>query len=156
MGFGGVATGYGIHSNIVAPTSTISVPTSKRALADEDGQRRGCGCPGDDRARRRLRRAGIRTSAVKDGDGWILNGSKIFITNGYHADPGHRGRHHRPGKGAPGYIAVLVDTSLPGFQKGRKIEKIGQHTSDTAELFFQDVRLPASALLASSTRASSS
>ena len=52
-----------------------------------------------------------------------------------------------PGKGAKGTSLFLVDTSLPGFQKGKKIEKIGQHTSDTAELFFQDVRLPASALL---------
>jgi acyl-CoA dehydrogenase len=90
---------------------------------------------------------GIRTNAVKDGDGWILNGSKIFITNGYHADLVIVAAITDPGKGAKGTSLFLVDTSLPGFQKGKKIEKIGQHTSDTAELFFQDVRLPASALL---------
>jgi acyl-CoA dehydrogenase len=84
---------------------------------------------------------------VKDGDGWILNGSKIFITNGYHADVVIVAAITDPGKGAKGTSLFLVDTSLPGFQKGKKIEKIGQHTSDTAELFFQDVRLPASALL---------
>ncbi|MGL4566305.1 MAG: acyl-CoA dehydrogenase family protein, partial [Halioglobus sp.] len=90
---------------------------------------------------------GIRTSAVKDGDGWILNGSKIFITNGYHADMVIVAAITDPGKGAKGTSLFLVDTTLPGFEKGKKIEKIGQHTSDTAELFFQDVRLPASALL---------
>ena len=52
-----------------------------------------------------------------------------------------------PGKGAKGTSLFLVDASLPGFDKGKKIEKIGQHASDTAELFFQDVRLPGSALL---------
>jgi acyl-CoA dehydrogenase len=90
---------------------------------------------------------GIRTNAVKDGDGWILNGSKIFITNGYHADLVIVAAITDPGKGAKGTSLFLVDTSLPGFQKGKKLEKIGQHTSDTAELFFQDVRLPSSALL---------
>jgi acyl-CoA dehydrogenase len=90
---------------------------------------------------------GIRTNAVKDGDEWILNGSKIFITNGYHADIVIVAAITDPGKGAKGTSLFLVDTSLPGFEKGKKLEKIGQHTSDTAELFFQDVRLPASALL---------
>ena len=52
-----------------------------------------------------------------------------------------------PGKGAKGTSLFLVDASLPGFERGKKIEKIGQHSSDTAELFFQDVRLPANALL---------
>ena len=89
----------------------------------------------------------IRTNAVKDGDGWILNGSKIFITNGIHADLVIVAAITDPGKGAKGTSLFLVDTSLPGFQKGNKIEKIGQHASDTAELFFQDVRLPANALL---------
>jgi acyl-CoA dehydrogenase len=84
---------------------------------------------------------------VKDGDEWVLNGSKIFITNGYHADLVIVAAITDPGKGAKGTSLFLVDTSLPGFEKGKKLEKIGQHTSDTAELFFQDVRLPESALL---------
>jgi acyl-CoA dehydrogenase len=89
----------------------------------------------------------IRTNAVQDGDEWVLNGSKIFITNGWHADLVIVAAITDPGKGAKGTSLFLVDTSLPGFEKGKKIEKIGQHASDTAELFFQDVRLPASALL---------
>ena len=90
---------------------------------------------------------GIRTNAVRDGDDWILNGSKIFITNGIHADVVIVAAITDPGKGAKGTSLFLVDTSLPGFERGKKIEKIGQHSSDTAELFFQDVRLPANALL---------
>ncbi|MDP4917367.1 MAG: acyl-CoA dehydrogenase family protein, partial [Haliea sp.] len=90
---------------------------------------------------------GIRTNAVRDGDDWILNGSKIFITNGMHADLVIVAAITDPGKGAKGTSLFLVDTSLPGFERGKKIEKIGQHASDTALLFFQDMRLPANALL---------
>ena len=90
---------------------------------------------------------GIRTNAVRDGDDWILNGSKIFITNGMLADMVIVAAITDPGKGAKGTSLFLVDATLPGFARGKKIEKMGQHTSDTAELFFQDVRLPASALL---------
>ena len=90
---------------------------------------------------------GIRTNAVRDGDEWVLNGSKIFITNGIHADLVVVAAITDPGKGAKGTSLFLVDASLPGFDKGKKIEKIGQHASDTAELFFQDVRLPEDALL---------
>ena len=80
---------------------------------------------------------GIRTSAVQAGDEWVLNGSKIFITNGIHADLVVVAAITDPGKGAKGTSLFLVDASLPGFDKGKKIEKIGQHASDTAELFFQ-------------------
>ncbi|MCB1843126.1 MAG: acyl-CoA dehydrogenase family protein, partial [Halioglobus sp.] len=72
---------------------------------------------------------------------------KIFITNGMLADMVIVAAITDPGKGAKGTSLFLVDTSLPGFERGKKIEKLGQHTSDTAELFFQDVRLPANALL---------
>ncbi|MEM1156182.1 MAG: acyl-CoA dehydrogenase family protein, partial [Pseudomonadota bacterium] len=89
---------------------------------------------------------------VRDGDDWILNGSKIFITNGYHADMVIVAAITDPGKGAKGTSLFMVDTSLPGFERGKKLEKIGQHTSDTAELFFQDIRLPASALLGEENR----
>ena len=84
---------------------------------------------------------------MRDGDEWVLNGSKIFITNGIHADLVIVAAITDPGKGAKGTSLFLVDASLAGFDKGKKIEKIGQHASDTAELFFQDVRLPANALL---------
>ncbi len=148
MGFGGIASGYGIHSNIVAPyiehfgtegqkdrwlTRMVSGEVLGALAMTEPGA-------GSDVQ-------GIRTQAVRDGDEWVLNGSKIFITNGILADMVIVAAITDPGKGAKGTSLFLVDAKLPGFEKGKKIEKIGQHTSDTAELFFQDVRLPADALL---------
>jgi acyl-CoA dehydrogenase len=94
----------------------------------------------------------IRTNAVRDGDEWILNGSKIFITNGIHADLVIVAAITDPGKGAKGTSLFLVDAHSPGFEKSKKIDKIGQHTSDTALLFFNDVRLPAEALLGEENR----
>ena len=148
MGFGGVATGYGIHSNIVAPyINHFGTEEQKQQWLPKmvTGEALGAlamtepGAGSDVQA--------IRTNAVRDGDEWILNGSKIFITNGMLADLVIVAAITDPGKGAKGTSLFLVDASLPGFDRGKKIEKMGQHTSDTAELFFQDVRLPANALL---------
>ena len=82
----------------------------------------------------------------------MLNGSKIFITNGIHADLVIVAAITDPGKGAKGTSLFLVDAHTPGFEKSRKIDKIGQHTSDTALLFFNDVRLPDNALLGEENR----
>jgi len=90
---------------------------------------------------------GVRTNAVKDGDGYILNGSKTFITNGYHSDVVIVVAKTAPEKGAHGISLFLVDAGTPGFSKGRKLKKMGLRAQDTSELFFEDVRLPASALL---------
>ncbi|MCP5129477.1 MAG: acyl-CoA dehydrogenase family protein [Pseudomonadales bacterium] len=148
MGFGGVATGYGIHSNIVAPyINHFGTEEQKEQWLTKmvSGEAVGALAMTEPGAGSDVQ--GIRTNAVRDGDDWILNGSKIFITNGYHADVVIVAAITDPGKGAKGTSLFLVDTSLAGFEKGKKLEKIGQHTSDTAELFFQDVRLPGSALL---------
>ena len=148
MGFGGVATGYGIHSNIVAPyINHFGTDEQKEQWLTKmvSGEAVGALAMTEPGAGSDVQ--GIRTNAVQDGDEWILNGSKIFITNGIHADVVIVAAITDPGKGAKGTSLFLVDTTLPGFEKGKKLEKIGQHTSDTAELFFQDVRLPASALL---------
>ncbi|MFT6275298.1 MAG: acyl-CoA dehydrogenase [Halioglobus sp.] len=148
MGFGGVATGWGIHCNIVAPyINHFGSEQQKQEWLPKmiNGEAVGALAMTEPGAGSDVQ--GIRTNAVKDGDEWILNGSKIFITNGYHADIVIVAAITDPGKGAKGTSLFLVDTSLPGFEKGKKLEKIGQHTSDTAELFFQDVRLPAAALL---------
>jgi acyl-CoA dehydrogenase len=91
--------------------------------------------------------AGMRTQAIKDGDSYILNGSKTFITNGNMANMIVVCAKTDLKAGAKGISLFLVDTSLPGFSRGKPIEKIGQHSSDTAELFFADMRLPADALL---------
>ncbi len=148
MGFGGIASGYGIHSNIVAPyIEHFGTEEQKQHWLTKmvSGEAVGAlamtepGAGSDVQA--------IRTTAVKDGNEWVLNGSKIFITNGMHADVVIVAAVTEPGKGAKGISLFLLDTSLPGFSRGKKIEKIGQHTSDTAELFFQDVRMPENALL---------
>jgi len=92
---------------------------------------------------------GVRTNARKDGDDWILNGSKTFITNGYMADVAIVVAVTNPEakSTAHGISLFLVDTGMDGYRKGRKLEKMGMKAQDTAELFFDDVRLPASALL---------
>ena len=148
MGFGGIASGYGIHSNIVAPyIEHFGSEVQKQQWLPKmvSGEVLGALAMTEPGAGSDVQ--GIRTNAVRDGDGWILNGSKIFITNGMLADLVIVAAITDPGKGAKGTSLFLVDTTLPGFERGKKIEKIGQHTSDTAELFFQDVRLPGDALL---------
>ena len=85
--------------------------------------------------------AGLRTSAVKDGDTWVINGSKTFITNGYSADLVITAVRTDPAKRARGITLFAIPATAPGFSRGRKLDKVGQEESDTAELFFEDVRL---------------
>lgn len=93
--------------------------------------------------------AGIKTTAVRDGDSYILNGEKIFITNGIHCDlaivvcktdpkavPAHRG-----------ISLLVVERGMPGFSRGKKLNKVGLHSQDTAELIFEDAVIPAANLL---------
>jgi acyl-CoA dehydrogenase len=93
--------------------------------------------------------ARIRTRATRDGDGWVISGSKIFITNGVRADFCTMvvRTSGGPDDGYTGISLFLVDTDLPGFSVARKLEKVGMHSSDTAEIHLDDVRVPASALL---------
>lgn len=93
--------------------------------------------------------AAMKTRAVKDGDDWVINGSKIFITNGIHADVVIVCAKTDTTAGSKGISLFLVDATISGFNRGSKIEKIGMHASDTAELFFEDVRVPETALLGS-------
>lgn len=90
---------------------------------------------------------GIKTTAQKDGDHYIINGSKTFITNGQNADLVIVVAKTDPTKGAKGTSLFLVEAGTPGFQKGTNLNKIGMKAQDTSELFFQDVRVPADALL---------
>jgi alkylation response protein AidB-like acyl-CoA dehydrogenase len=86
--------------------------------------------------------AALRTRAVKDGDSWLVNGSKTFITNGFHGDLIVVAARTSPEKKARGITLLAIESDMPGFERGRKLDKIGQHESDTAELFFTDVRVP--------------
>jgi alkylation response protein AidB-like acyl-CoA dehydrogenase len=148
LGLHGLATGYNIHANIVAPY-LVNIGTQQQqqqwlpkmvsgevltalAMTEPDA--------GSDVA-------GMKTHAVKDGNDYILNGSKTFITNGNQADMIVVCAKTDSKAGAKGISLFLVDTSLPGFSTGKPIEKIGQHSSDTAELFFTNMRIPVSALL---------
>ena len=90
----------------------------------------------------------IKTRAVRDGDHYVINGSKTFISNGLLADLICVVVKTDPAKGAKGVSIVVVETDdLPGFRRGRVLEKMGQKGQDTAELFFDDVRVPCANLL---------
>ncbi|MCB0898741.1 MAG: acyl-CoA dehydrogenase family protein [Actinobacteria bacterium] len=91
--------------------------------------------------------AALLTTAVQDGDDWVINGSKTFITNGYSADLVVVAARTTPGSGAKGITLFGVETGMPGFTRGRKLDKVGQTESDTAELFFDNVRVPAANMI---------
>jgi alkylation response protein AidB-like acyl-CoA dehydrogenase len=86
--------------------------------------------------------AALKTAAVRTEGGWVLNGSKTFITNGYSADLVLVATRTSPGRGARGISLFVVEAGMPGFERGRKLDKVGQPESDTAELFFADVFVP--------------
>ncbi|MBK9522097.1 MAG: acyl-CoA dehydrogenase family protein [Rhodocyclaceae bacterium] len=90
---------------------------------------------------------GIKTTAVKHGDHYVLNGSKTFITNGYMCDLVIVVAKTDPTKGAKGTSLLVVDTSMPGFTKGKPLKKAGQKSQDTCELFFDNVKVPVTNLL---------
>jgi len=90
---------------------------------------------------------GIRTSAVDDGDHYVLNGQKTFISNGILADLVVVVARTDPDAGHQGISLLVVERGMEGFERGRNLDKIGQHAQDTAELFFTDVRVPKENLL---------
>jgi acyl-CoA dehydrogenase len=91
--------------------------------------------------------AGIRTTARREGDYYVLNGQKTFISNGINADLVIVAVKTDPAAGHRGISLLVVERDMPGFSRGRNLEKIGQHAQDTAELFFDDVRVPIANLL---------
>jgi acyl-CoA dehydrogenase len=91
----------------------------------------------------------IRTRAVRDGDHYVINGQKVFISNGQLCDLVILATKTDSAAGAKGVTLFLVDTSLPGFKRGRNLDKLGLKAQDTSELFFEDLRVPASAMLGS-------
>jgi acyl-CoA dehydrogenase len=85
---------------------------------------------------------GVRTTARRDGNHYVINGSKTYITNGQNADLIIVVAKTDPNLGAKGTSLILVDAGTPGFVRGRNLDKIGMHSADTSELFFEDVRVP--------------
>ncbi|KPM52118.1 acyl-CoA dehydrogenase [Frankia sp. R43] len=90
---------------------------------------------------------GVATTAVRDGDDWVINGSKTFITNGILADLVIVFARTGTDGGSRGFSLFVVERDTPGFERGRKLDKVGLAAQDTAELFFRDVRVPARNLL---------
>ncbi len=89
----------------------------------------------------------IRTKAVRDGNDFVISGQKVFISNGQLCDVIVLATKTDSTAGAKGVTLFLVDTSLPGFRRGKNLEKLGMKAQDTSELFFDEVRVPASAML---------
>jgi long-chain-acyl-CoA dehydrogenase len=91
--------------------------------------------------------AGIRASAIRDGEDWILNGTKTFISSGINADLVVVVARTDPDAGHKGFTLLVVEDGMEGFTRGRKLDKMGLHHQDTAELHFDNVRVPGANLL---------
>src|SRR6195952_2184190 len=91
--------------------------------------------------------AGIKTSGVRDGDDWIVNGSKTFISSGINCDLVVVVTRTDPEAGHKGFTLLVVESDMAGFTRGRKLDKMGLHSQDTAELHFENVRVPAANVL---------
>ena len=89
----------------------------------------------------------IRTTAIRDGDEFVINGSKTYISNGQHCDLVIVVAKTDPSQGAKGISLIVVEGGTEGFSKGRNLKKLGQAAADTSELFFEDCRVPAENLV---------
>lgn len=148
QGFGGLASAYNIHANIVMPyIQNLGSPAQQAQWlpAMARGEALAAIAMTEPHAGSDL--ASMRTRAKRTTDGWELSGSKTFITNGQFADLVIVCAKTDPSAGAKGVSLFLVDTHLAGFSRGKPIQKIGQHASDTAELSFDQMQLPNEALL---------
>lgn len=143
-------TGIGTHSNIIVPyIDSFGTEEQKRKFLPKcvTGETITAVAMTEPGAGSDL--ANIRTTAIKDGDHYIINGQKTFITNGIHSDlivvacktDPHASPAYR------GISLILVERDTPGFSRGRKLNKVGMHSQDTAELIFEDVRVPVANLL---------
>jgi alkylation response protein AidB-like acyl-CoA dehydrogenase len=91
--------------------------------------------------------AGMKTTAIRDGDHYVVNGSKTFITNGINADVVITAVKTDPAERHRGMSLIIIERGMDGFERGRNLEKVGLHSQDTAELFFDDVHVPIENLL---------
>lgn len=148
QGFGGLASAYNIHANIVMPYLLhIGTPAQRERWLPAMARGEAIGAIAMTEPGAGSDLAAMQTRATRTASGWRLDGSKLFITNGQVADLVIVCAKSEPAAGARGVSLFLVDTSLPGFSRGQPIKKIGQHASDTAELFFDGIELGEDALL---------
>ncbi len=146
-GFSGI--GFGLHSEIVAPYLMhygTAAQQAKYLPRLASGEMVGAIAMTEPAAGSDLQ--GIQTTARQQGDGsFLLNGSKTYITNGWHSDLVIVVAKTNPSAGAKGTSLLLLEAGTPGFTKGKPLHKLGLKAQDTCELFFNDVHLPADALL---------
>lgn len=147
-GYGSLCTALSVHSDIAAPyVAHLCNEEQKAKWLPKMTSGECVGAIGMTEPGAGSDLANIRTSAIKQGDHYLLNGSKTFISNGQHAGLVILAAKTDPSAGAKGVSLFLLDTSLPGFSRGRKLEKIGLHSQDTSEMFFDNVKLPLDALI---------
>jgi acyl-CoA dehydrogenase len=148
-GYGGFASSVTVHSDMSIAHIAHRGSAEQKAKylpAACAGEKVGAICVTEPHAGSDV--AGIKSTAVRKGDGWVLNGTKTFITNGVYADIYIvAAKTDLEAKGSRGISLFIVDKGTPGFTIGSKFDKHGWRSSDTAELFFDDVQLPANALL---------
>ncbi len=140
--------GFGLHSEIVAPYILHygSEEQKQRFLPKmAAGEAIGAIAMSEPAAGSDLQ--GVKTTAIRNGGVYLLNGSKTFITNGWHADVVIVVAKTEPKAGARGTSLLLVERGMKGFEKGKRLKKVGMKAQDTSELFFDNVEVPASNLL---------
>ncbi len=148
-GFCGIAAGFSVHADMSTPHIAHRGTDAQKAKYLPGvctGDILGAVCVTEPHAGSDV--AGLKTRATRVDDGWIINGSKTFITNGASADVYIVAARTDPeAKGSRGISLFLVDRGTPGLQVARKLKKHGWYSSDTAELYFEDMKVPADALL---------
>jgi acyl-CoA dehydrogenase len=147
-GCSGPAIGYPLHNDIVMPYILhYGTEEAKKAYVPKmvAGEWIGAVAMTEPGAGSDLQ--GMRTTAMDQGDHFVMNGSKTFITNGYLSDVVVVAAKTDPTRGAKGISLFLVDKDMPGFTKGVPLEKVGLHAQDTCELFFEEVKIPKQNLL---------
>src|ERR671936_2165067 len=145
---GGVAMGVAVHTDMATPPIFLfGTEDQKQRYLVPSIRGEKISCLGITEPDAGSDVAGIKTRAVRDGDEYVINGSKTYITNGHRADFIVLVTKTDPDLGYDGFTLFLVDMDLPGVVREKKLEKLGMHSSDTALLAFQDVRVPHEALL---------
>jgi alkylation response protein AidB-like acyl-CoA dehydrogenase len=147
-GSGGLAMGVAVHTDMATPPVHVfgTEEQKQRYLVPSIAGRK-ISCLGITEPDAGSDVSGIRTRAVRDGDEWVIDGAKTYITNGHRADFIVLVTKTDPDAGHDGISLFLVDMDLPGVVREQRLRKLGMHASDTALLAFQDVRVPAGALL---------